>query len=130
MPQAWINPLLFSIACLGGGGVLLSLWVGFAPQKRTRWTLAAHIALALFALGAAAFSLVAWLEGQPIGLWASAGAVAILYVLLVLIPSAGFAECAGTFGAFARGKRSRFVAMLSLWVLCPFLALQFVYKEI
>ena len=130
MPDAWVDPLIFAVACLGGGGVLLSFWLGFAPEKRSNASTVAEVCLGLLALCAAAFAVTAAVCGQPLAVWTSAGACALLYVVVVLLPTRGVA--AGTSWLFrvARHRRSRFVLMLLLWAGCPFLALYLVYREV
>ena len=130
MATAWVDPLLFAIACLGGGGVLLSLWIGLAPAQASARKLAAQITLGVLALAAGAFAFVAWLESQPAGLWMSAGALVILYVLLVLAPSQGFGSCAGKLCRWAQTRHGRLTAMLIMWATCPFLALYLVCRDL
>jgi len=129
MATAWIDPLLFAMGCLGGGGVLLSLWLGFASDRRTLATLLVELLLGGMALAAGAFALVAGLAGQPVGLWGSAAALVGLYWLVVVLPSATFAWAATCLVHGVRSRAGRRATMLAVWVSCPFLALGLVYHQ-
>ncbi len=125
MASPWFDPLLFATTCLGGGGVLLSLWLGFSSERGTRTSL--QLLLGLVALSVGAFAVVAAIAGQPMALWGSAGTLLALYLLLVITPSPGCVAVAGRIAQLARCRPGRRAAMVALWAFCPFCALTLVY---
>ena len=129
METPWIDPLVFATACLGGGGLLLSLCLGLVPRRRSAPALAAHLAMAIAALSSGLFAILAAACRQPASLWASAGTLTGLYLVLVGIPALVTAHGAAAL-AWSRTRPARLGGMLALWAICPFSALGLVYAQI
>jgi hypothetical protein len=129
MHSPWIDPLWFAIACLGGGGVLLSAWLALGAGRRDRMARSAHLVITLLGVIAGTFALVGVAAGQPAAVWGSAAILAGLVALFVVLPSADFAHTVLRIGEAVHSRRARQAAMLGLSVFCPFAALALVWVE-
>src|SRR5947207_11977938 len=106
MEFAWLDPLVFPLACLGGGGALLALWLGAAPRRVNAVAVAGHLVVGGVALFAGTFAVLAAAAGLSLPVWGSAGALAGLYVLLVVIPSPPLCWLATTAVEMSRQRRA------------------------
>ena len=129
MEPGWFDALVFGMVCLGGGGVLLSLWLGFASPSASLESRIMEGLLGLMALAAGLFAGTALVCGQPVALWGSAATLAALFFALVIVPSPRFIQFVAVCLAQARGRRCRFTTMVALWLFCPLFALHLVLLQ-
>ncbi len=83
----WLDPMLYPLYVLGPGSALLALWLWAKPASVNRWSGAAHVALALFALANAGGAAYALARGELSTFWLPPLLNAGAYLLLVAIPS-------------------------------------------
>jgi hypothetical protein len=130
MASPWFDPLLFAIICLGGGGLLLSLWLGLALDYSARASRWIHAAPAVTALAASVFAVVAVVAGQPLPLWGSAGILALLCLIAIVLQTPSWETRIGAAMRLARRPLARRFTMVGLWAFCPFVALGLVYSHV
>jgi hypothetical protein len=127
----WIDPLLFAIACVAGGGGLLSIGLGVTTASERRGLrLGMHAVLAIVAIGLTTFGIAALAAHQPLALWGSAATWTALYILLIVLPSPAFGRLLDGLRSAAHSPRARRGMLLALWVLCPFAGLGLVYAQL
>jgi hypothetical protein len=119
--------MLFAMTGLCGGGALLSLQLACPVDSRRRLWSVVRLLVAIVGIGSGVFACIAAALDQPFPLWASAGTVAALYIVLVVVPSPRFLgaviKMSGAASAVACSHRGRRAAILALWIFCPFFAL-------
>jgi hypothetical protein len=129
MSLAWFDPLMFATSCLCGGGLLLSLWLGWACDRPGRARTLIGLVLGVVGLAAGTFAGIAAKAGQPLAIWGSAATVTALYLLLVVFPSTLFAHGLLAIVEWSRHRFVRRTCMFAVLGFCPFFALALVYVQ-